>query len=126
MKRGRIITNNVSLQEHECETVLFLAKLGKNIELIPPSNTPHARRADFIMDNLAWEMKSPEQIKKEVLERAFDKALKQSCNVVIDLRRAKGKESFALKHLQKCFVSSRRARRLIIVTKRQSMIDWKK
>lgn len=126
MRTGKIIPNGVSLEKHENDTIVFFTNLGKDIELIPPSNTPHMRRPDFWMDSLEWEMKSPEQSKYEVVERAFDKALRQSCNVVMDLRRAKGRDDVAIKHLQKCFSSSRRAKRLLIITKGQALLDFKK
>lgn len=121
-----IIPNGVSLEKHENDTIVYFTNLGKDIELITPSNTPRMRRPDFWMDGLAWEMKSPEQTKREVVERAFDKALRQSYNVVIDLRRAKGRDDIAIKHLQKCFSSSRRAKRLLIITKEQDLFGFKK
>lgn len=125
-KIGELATNGVVLLLHEYDTVLFFLRQGRNVELIPPSNTVHARRPDFAMDGLEWEMKSPEQAAKMVVERAFDKALRQSQNIVIDLRRAKGREDIAIGHLQKCFMSSRRIKRLMIITREQVLLDFKK
>lgn len=123
---GKIIPNGVSLEKHENDTVVFFTELGKAIELIRPSNMPHLRHADLIMDGIEWEMKSPETASKIVVERSMHKALKQSCNVIIDLRRAKGKEKVAIEHLLKCFASSKRIRRLYIITKKQELLDYRK
>lgn len=128
MRIGKIIPHGVSLEKHEMDTVVFFTNRGKSIELIPPSNTPRMRRPDFVMDGVEWEMKSPERATQTVVERAFDKALRQSHggNVVMDLRRAKGEEEKVIEHLRKCFVSSKRAKRLMIITKKQRLIDLRK
>lgn len=120
------MSDGVELEPHEYETVWFFLKRGKDIELIPPSNTFHARRADFWMDALEWESKSPETMTKIAVERTLHKALRQSCNVMIDLRRAKGKDSddVVLNHLRKCFLTSRRIKRLHIITRKQELIDY--
>lgn len=126
MKIGKIIPHGVSLEKHENDTVVFFTNLGKTIELIPPSNTPCNRRPDFVMDGLEWEMKGPHETNKVVVERAFHKALRQSCNVVIDLRGAKGVDKIAVDHLGKCFVTSGKARRLYIITKQCQLVDFMK
>ena len=117
MKTGKIVPHGVSLEKHENDTVVYFTDLGKTVELIPPSNTPCNRRPDFMMDGLEWEMKSPHEANRLVVERAFHKALRQSCNVIVDLRGARGKDSIAIEHLKKCFVTSRKAKRLRIITK---------
>lgn len=126
MKIGKIIPHGVSLEKHENDTVVFFTNLGKTIELIPPSNTPCSRRPDFIMDGIEWEMKSPHETKNIVVERAFHKALRQSCNVIIDLRGAKGEDTIAINHLQKCFIASKKAKRLYAITKQCQLLDFAK
>ena len=103
MRTGKIIPNGVRLETHEYDTILFFTNLGKNIELIPPSNTPGNRRADFLMN------------------------LKQSCNVVIDLRLTKSSQELSLAtHLSNCFSSSKKAKRMLIITKQEKLLDYKK
>lgn len=121
---GKIVPNGVSLEKHESDTIVYFTNLGKVVELIPPSNTPCNRRPDFVMDGLEWEMKSPHATNKIVIERAFHKALRQSCNVVMDLRRAKGEDEIAVAHLRKCFITSNKAKKLYIITKRHKLLDY--
>ena len=71
MKKGTITPNGVSLERHENDTIIFFTNMSKNIELIPPSNTPHNKSPDFIMDHPSWEMKSPEKAAKIIVERAL-------------------------------------------------------
>ena len=126
-KVGRIITNNVRLEPHEYETVIFLANLGKTIELIPPSNTPHNSRADFAMDNLVWESKSPTgNSTRMTIDRILHKAVKQSENIVIDLRRTKIPDTQSIRYIKERFIRSRRIRRLLVVTRAEELLDFRK
>ena len=87
MPKGKLITNGVKLQPHEEITVEFLIRLGKDIELIPPSNTPHNKRGDLLMDGLIWETKSPVHSNRRAVERVFYAATLQAENLIFDLRR---------------------------------------
>ena len=105
---------------------LLLANLGKTIELVIPSNTPHSRRPDFVMDGIEWEAKSPKSGVRRALERNFYEASRQSSNIVIDLRRAKGDDATASLILEKCFQNTRKVRRMYIITKSQKLKLYKK
>lgn len=58
-RQGRLITNGVILEKHEMMTINFLLARGKDIELIKPLTARGTKSADFWMDNLKWEAKSP-------------------------------------------------------------------
>ena len=124
-KQGKLTLNDVILEKHEITTIAFFLNIGKNIELIPPSNTPHTKRPDFIMDGIEWEMKCPQKLSPVIAERSFHKALKQSCNIILDLRCSLRLSDDCIKHLAKCFYSSRKERRMLIIT-RQSLLEYKK
>lgn len=126
MGKGRIIPNGVSLEKHENDTVVFFTNLGYDIELIPPSNTPHAKRPDFTMGGVEWEMKSPSGKTAGTIEHAFRHAAVQSQNIVIDLRRTKLPDKTALNILKQRFEKSRRVRRLKIITKTSKLLDFNK
>ncbi len=76
MKIGKIIPNGVSLEKHENETIVFFTNLGRNIELIPPSNIPKTKTPDFTMDGKSWEMKSPQGKSRVTVEHASKRAAK--------------------------------------------------
>ena len=126
MKIGKITPNGVSLEKHENDTVVFFTNLGRDIELIQPSNTPKAKTPDFMMDGKAWEMKSPQGKSRVTVEHAFKRAAKQSENIIIDLRRTKIPTDQTKTALEKLFGSSRRVRNLKIITREQQLLDFKK
>lgn len=117
-KSGKIIPNGVKPEPHEMETFLTFANLGKTIELIVPSNTPHSKRPDFAMDGLEWEAKSPIHNSQRTIERIFYEASNQSYNIVIDLRRIKDNDILpAISTLEKCFTTTRKVRRMYLIAK---------
>ncbi len=125
--QGRLIENGVVLQSHERATVEFLVEhYEKVISLIVPSYTPHNRNPDFMMDGVLWEMKSPQGKNLRTVEHAFKNAAKQSENIVIDLRRTKLATSSAVKLLEKRFNLSRHVKRLLVITREENVVDFRK
>ncbi|MBR0403431.1 hypothetical protein IJI55_02690 [Candidatus Saccharibacteria bacterium] len=123
---GKIIPNGVSLEKHEYDTVLFLTTLGWNISLIRPSMTPGKRTPDFKSQNLEWEMKSPKGKSRSTLEHAFQSAAKQSNNIIFDLRRTPIPEEKSLTILEKLMNTSKTAKRLCVITKKQKLLWYSK
>ena len=72
---------------HELRVANILAMAGHNIEFLPESNI---NTADFLLDGIAYELKSPFTNKSDKLERNIKRALKQSKNVILDSSRIKG------------------------------------
>ncbi len=126
MRAGKIIPNGVSLEKHESETVVFFTNLGKVIELIPPSNTPHARRPDFIMDGLEWEMKSPVKGNLRALEHLVKRAIRQSGNIIVDLRRIGISDEQSVAMLEGLFNKFRSVKRLWLITKKGILVKLSK
>ena len=123
-RKGKIIPNGVSLEKHEYDTVLFLTTIGYDIELIPPSHVPSVKTPDFIMDGLQWEMKSPKGKSRSTLEHAFQSAVKQSENIVFDLRRTDIPLEKALTTLSRLMNTSKKARKFSVITKQQKLIHF--
>ncbi len=123
IKSGVLRTNNVRLQPHELATVEFLLRLGYNIELIIPSYTPNNKNPDFFMEGVLWESKSPMGKRVDVVERAFKKALSQSANVVIDLRRTSIPTVRSITVLKRVFDTSCRVKKLLIITREKELVD---
>ncbi|MCL2335538.1 MAG: hypothetical protein FWC57_05680 [Endomicrobia bacterium] len=78
------------------------------------------------MDNIFWEIKSPQSDGKHTIEHAFRKALKQSENIIFDLRRSKMPDSKCISQLTKYFDDMKKIKRLLIITKSQKLLDFKK
>lgn len=125
MRQGKIIPNGVSLEKHENDTVVYFTSTGVDIELIPPSRASGSKKADFIMNGLEWEMKSPQSNGARTIEHAVRSASRQSENIIIDLRRSKLDEERAVAQIR--FHASKRTniRRLIVITKQGAKLDIK-
>lgn len=124
--KGKIIPNGVVLKEHELSTVIFLTELGYDVTLIPKSNQAGIRTPDILINDIPWEIKSPKGEGKSLMKNTLQKAVRQSSNIIIDLRRTKRYQSKCLSELQKEFAISRGARQLKIITKSGQILDFAK
>lgn len=106
-KIGSVIPHGVKPAPHEWETILFFTELGKDVECI------------------AWEAKSPTNNHHRTIERSFYTASNQSSNIIIDLRRARGREN-SLNTFEKCFKHTRKVRNMYIITKNKELKAYKK
>jgi hypothetical protein len=126
MKQGRITPNGVVLHTHENATVVFLTQQGYDIELLQPVQRKSARTPDIRMQNLDWEMKCPTGKSANTIKRAFKTALRQSKNIIFDLRNSKMPDKTNIAKLEKEFSDIRSAKHLIVITKSRKMLDFHK
>jgi hypothetical protein len=125
-RKGKITPNGVLLEKHELRTVIFLTEQGFDVELIPPNQRKGAKTPDLKMNNLKWEMKAPTKNGKYTLDHAMKSGLKQSSNLIFDLRQMRNTGKKATIKLQKDFNKTKNWRRLIIITKEQKMLTFEK
>lgn len=88
-KRGKITPNGVVLKHHENATAVFLTEQGFDVDLIPTSNIEGVHTPDIKMGGLEWEMKAPLGEGNQLMENTIQRALKQSQNIIVDLRHTK-------------------------------------
>ena len=74
-------------EKHEYETARYFANRGLDIKFISPSDIKGTNNPDFMMVGRIWEVKSPIGSNLRTYEDALKKALKQSENIIFDLRR---------------------------------------
>ena len=103
---------------------MYFILRGEDVELIPPSNTPHNKTGDFFKNNLIWESKCPRGKSLATIEHRFRKGTHQSENIVFDLRKFRGDELQAIKLLTKKFRLHRRIKRMCIITKVGDLIEF--
>ena len=125
-KTGKITPNGVVLKTHENATVVFLTEQSYNISLIKKSNIEGVHTADFKMGGLEWEMKSPIGEGNQLMKNTIQKALKQSQNISIDLRRTKRHQTKCIRELKKQFDKSKTIKRLKIITKTGELLEFNK
>lgn len=124
-KSGKVIVPaGTSIWPHEMRCARTLAAAGHNIEFLTPIEGPKIKTADLIMDNIRWEIKSPESSNLKSLQRVLRRAGLQSPNVIIDTTRAtKLSDSAILRELKRLFPMTKSVRRLVVVTKNGDVID---
>ena len=125
-KTGTIKPNGVVLETHENATVVFLTELGFNVSLIPRSNIKGVHTPDIKMGGLEWEMKAQTGEGNQLMENIIQRALKQSQNIIIDLRHTKRHQTKCLRELEKQFTNKKSIKRLKIITKSGKILDFDK
>jgi hypothetical protein len=125
-KKGKITPNGVVLQTHENRTVVFLTEQGYDVELLPPKQSKGAKTPDIRMNGIEWEMKSPKGKGKYLIQNTLHRALRQSPNIILDIRRLKMKQAESLPKIEKEFQLSKGIKCLIVITKGQKIIDFYK
>lgn len=125
-KKGKITPNGVVLKIHENATAVFLTEQGFDVELIPASNIEGVHTPDIKMDGLKWEMKAPLGEGNQLIENTIQRALKQSQNIIIDLRHTKRHQTKCLRELEKQFLNKKGIKRLKVITKSGKTLDFEK
>jgi hypothetical protein len=126
MIRGKITPNGVVLHTHENATVVFLTDQGFDVELIPPDQRKGVRTPDIRTQGLEWEMKSPRSNGKYTIEHSFRSALKQSPNIIFDIRGSKIPQEKCINEIKRRFDDFKKVNRVLIITKRSELIDFNK
>lgn len=126
MKTGKITPNGVLLKPHELATVVLLTELGYDVILIPKSNKEGEHTADIEMVGMKWEMKAPKGSGKYLIQNTLHKAVNQSENIILDLRRIKLYQDNCLAKVRKEFDLTKRIKRIKVITKNGKIIDFEK
>jgi len=125
--RGKYIAPyGANIQLHEIETAKFLNRLGKDVEFLVPIYQKGARTPDIKMDGFFWEIKAPQSNGKHTIEHILRKALKQSKNIIIDLRRSKSSDKKNISQITRNFKLIKDVNRILIITKSNNLLDFKK
>ncbi|MDR1195402.1 MAG: hypothetical protein LBL00_02890 [Endomicrobium sp.] len=126
-KYGKIIIPyGVNPEPHELETAKFFNKLGKDVTFIAPVYEKGAKTPDIRMDGLLWEIKAPKGNSSRTIENNLRAALRQSANLIIDLRRTKLSEQKAISQINREFKLRKNIVKLIIIKKNQKLLDIKR
>ncbi len=104
-------------EKHEIEIANILNKYGKNVEFLIPLDIKNTRTPDIKMDGLLWEIKSPKGSSSRTIENNLRCALRQSKNIIIDLRRIKIDEARAISQIRKQFNQTKIIKDIIIIRK---------
>lgn len=81
---------------------------------------------DIKMGGLEWEMKAPLGEGNQLMENTIQRAMKQSQNIIVDLRHTKRHQTKCLRELEKQFLSKKGIKRLKVITKSGKTLDFEK
>ena len=104
----------------------FLTELGFDVELIPKINIEGVHTPDVMINRTKWEMKAPIGEGNSLMKNTIQRAVKQSPNIIVDLRRTKRHQTKCLRELEKQFNNSRSVKRLLVITKTGKTLDFKR
>lgn len=114
------------LHTHENKTVVFLTEQGFDVELLPPVQRKGARTPDIRMMGIEWEIKGPKNDGKYTIEHSFRSALKQSPNIIFDIRGSKIPQQKCIAEIERRFNDFKKVQRVMIITKTQKLLDFNK
>ncbi len=122
-----LFEDGVEPEAHEMQTALFLSKNGKRVTFLAPQNKPGVKTPDILIDDIAWEIKSPVSAGARSIEHAFRGAIRQSENVLFDLRRSKASDQANLSKINRQIrrIRGKELKRVAVITKEQKMLDLK-
>lgn len=124
-----VVPPGVFVDVHEKIAVDFLAaKLGNDVTFPIPDRRKGTKTPDIEMNGLRWEIKSPTGKSSRTIENNLRLALKQSPNIVLDLRRMDGRIP-THKHMREVehqFTLAKSIKRLIVITREEKHIDFER
>lgn len=110
------------LRFHEVNAILALLDyFDTDITCITPGS---GKTPDIRINNVEWELKSPQGDGSKTIDNILKKATKQSKNIVLDLSRIKMSGSQALSRTKYFLHNNKHGiERLLVITKNHKIID---
>ena len=124
-----MVPPGVFMVVHEKIAVDFLAsKIGHDVTFLVPDRRKGAKTPDIEMDGLRWEIKSPRGKSSRTIENNMRNALRQSPNIVLDLRRMDGRipTKKLLREVERRFNDAKTIKHLIAITRQEKHIDFER
>ena len=113
-------------EKHELATANYFAELGKDVTFLKPSVSKGIHTPDFMMDGVAWEVKSPEGSSKRTMENNFRNAVMQSKYIIFDLRRTKLDDDYCIRQLKRYYDDRKYLKKLYIIKKSKELVKFEK
>jgi len=121
-----VVPPGVIIERNEKLTADFLAaRLSMDVTFLVPNRTIGQKTPDIEMDGVLWEIKVPRGKGSRTIENTIRRAVKQSPNVVIDLRCMDGRIPTGrhLIEIERQFMKNRSIKRALVITRQEGVID---
>lgn len=119
----------VFIEIHEKVAVDYLASnVGYSLTFLVPDRHKGIKTPDIEMNGLLWEIKSPKGKQTRTIENNLRLALRQSPNIVLDLRRMDGRipTNKLMSEIERQFMLAKSIKRLIVITRQGTHIDFER
>ena len=123
-KIGKLNKNKVVPKPNEEFTLNYLLLFGFNIELIRPTSTQKVKNPDVLIMGTIWEIKTPTSSSKNTIKNRFREASNQAAKVIFDLRKVKKDADKVEKQLLELFRGNGTVRRMMIIQKSGTLLDF--
>ena len=111
-------------RQHERDAAEILAlHFNTFVEFLPRAN---GKSADFIIDGVIWELKSPTGTGKHNIKRQLQYAKHQSVNVIIDAGRSKLHKAKIRREVEYQFGIVKSVKRLLFISKDKNVVEIKR
>ena len=112
------------IESHEIEAAWILARhYNVIVEFLKPIDGYKVKTADFVMDGIIWELKSPIGKSKNTIEYTLRRAGKQSRFLVFDGRRAQLSDEFMVQKIHYELSKRRSIKKVIFINKNQEVLE---
>ena len=122
IKSGSVtIPGGVHPWPHETRVARILADAGHCVEFILEANI--TKSADFMIDGIAYELKSPKGARMTSVERNLKRASKQSKNIVFDSSRMSNvRDDSIVRYLKRKLQEQKTIKIIIFISKNDNII----
>lgn len=112
----------------EMATADFLASMGYTVLFLKPNRARGAKTPDIIMSDKRWEIKNPRGKSSRTIENNLRLAILQSPYIILDLRHMDGRipTHKLLREAERRFHDSKKISHLILITREQKSIDFRR
>ena len=120
-----IIPHNHKARPTELEAASILANHFKTtVRVLPKSERFKEKSADFMIDGISYELKTPITSKISSLEKIIRLASRQSGNVVIDIRKSKIAEKRMIVLCKDRLLNIKRLKKIVLIVNNKKVLEF--
>ena len=122
-----IIPSNHKIRPTELDAAQILANHFKaSVKVLCPATGYMQKSADFIIDDISYELKSPTTSKISSIEKIIRLASRQSGNVVIDMRKTKITEKRMIELCNDRLKNIKRLKKVVLIVNSKKVLEFRK
>ena len=122
-----IVPSDYKIQPAELDAASILADYYKtDIRVLSPSKDYKVKTADFVINGVSYELKSPITKSVRSIENMIHLATKQSGNVVVDISKSKITEKRMIKLCEDLLKYYKKLNKIVLIVKNKKVLEFSK